>query len=108
MRRISFLACVPGVFSSHGRAFLRAGLTAQALRAAPLAHVTMHCRAVDGGVAGTGVISTIRCPATVCSQTVTGGAHLAYGQISGDLVQQFGQHWRIPNPATGHLDGADL
>ncbi len=33
-RRISFRACAPGVLSNHGRAFLRAGLTAQALRAA--------------------------------------------------------------------------
>jgi hypothetical protein len=33
-RTVSFLACAPGVFSSHGRAFLRAGMTAEALRAA--------------------------------------------------------------------------
>ena len=31
---MSFLAWAPRVFSSHGRAFLRAGMTAQALRAA--------------------------------------------------------------------------
>ena len=33
-RRIPFLACAPGVVASHGRAFLRAGMTARALRAA--------------------------------------------------------------------------
>ena len=49
--------------SGQGRAFLREGMTAQALRAAPLVHVNMHCRAVDGGVTGARVIRTVRCPA---------------------------------------------
>ena len=45
----------------------------------------------DGSVAATRTIVTV-------------GADFADGLVGGDLVQKFGEHRRIPNPTTGHLD----
>ena len=63
----------------------------------------------------------MRCPATVCMQTVRGGTDFANGLVGEDLVEQFGQHGGIrcpemdcpqtmggADPAAGHLDRPDL
>ena len=49
----------------------------------------------DGGMTAPGVIGSV-------------GADLVDGLVDGDLVQQFGQHRRIPNPAASHFDRSDL
>ena len=49
----------------------------------------------DRGVAGPRVVSTVR-------------TDLADRLVNGDLVQKFGQHRRIPDPAAGHFDGPDF
>ena len=50
-------------------------------------------------MAGTGVIGI------VCSDLADG---LVGGLVGGDLVQQFGQHRGIADPAAGHFDRPDF
>ena len=76
---------------------------AAAPRAAPLLHVNMHCRAVDGFMALAGVEGTVRCPATVCLQTVRGGSDAGDFLILWDLVEKLGQHRGISDVAGGEL-----
>lgn len=64
-------------------------------RSAPLVHVNIHCRAVDGVVALAGVIGT-----------VCGDATDLLGRW--DLVEQVGQDRRISDRAPGDLDGPNL
>jgi hypothetical protein len=52
----------------------------------------MHCRAVDDFMALAGVEGTVRCPATVCLQTVRGGSDAGDFLILWDLVEKLGQH----------------
>ncbi|KAA8605282.1 hypothetical protein AL036_19735 [Salipiger aestuarii] len=66
----------------HGLAFLRGGMTAFALRSAPLVHVNMHCRAEDGVVAFAGIMGT------VCGDA-------ADRLVRRDLAEQIGQDRRI-------------
>lgn len=90
-RRTSLRAMAPEVSGFQGFAFLRGGITAFAPRSAPLVHVNMHCRAVDGIVALSGVIGA------VCGDT----ANLLIGR---DMAEQFGQHRCIADIASGELD----
>ena len=73
----------------------RGGLTAAAPRSAPLGHVNMHCRAVDGIVAPSRVVCAI------CG-------HAANLLIVRDLVEQMRQHWRVAGVAAGDLNRSDF
>ncbi len=68
----------------------------------------MHCRTVDGGVAAAGVVGPVRCPATVCMQTVRGGGHGADLFALGDLVEQPWQDRAVAVAAGGEFHGADV
>jgi hypothetical protein len=63
---------------------------------------------MNGVTALSGVVGAVRCPATVCWQTVRGGRDTGDVLIGGDLGQQFGQHGRVADIAAGDLDRPNL
>ena len=95
-RRASLRAIAPAVSDFQGLAFLRGGLMAAAPRAAV------------ASVALAGVEGAVRCPATVCLQTVRGGDDACNLRIGRNLVQQFEQHGRVTEITGGKFGCADF
>ena len=54
------------------------------------------------------VKGTVRCPATVCLQTVRGGGDACDLLVGRDLVEQIGQHGRVANITGGELRRPDV
>lgn len=94
-RSASFLAMAPAVHGFHGWAFLSGGITAAAPRSAPLVHVNVHCRAVDGIVAFARVVCATR-------------SHPANLLIARNLIEQMRQHRCISSVATRDLYRSDF
>ena len=89
-RTASFRARAPGVSGFRSLAFLRGGITVLALRAAPLVHENMHCRAVDGIVAFACIVGTVH-------------SNAAKLLVCWVLLEKVRQHRCIPDAATRHL-----
>ena len=97
----------PAVSAFHDSTFFRSGMTAAAPRSAALVHANLPCPlpgrhvymprkgAGHGFLAFAGVRGPVRCPATVCLQTVRGGRDAADLLIRRNLVEPLGQH---PSP----------
>ena len=62
----------------------------------------------NGVMALAGVEGSVRCPATVCLQTVRGGGDAGELLIGWDLVEKLGQHWGISDIAGGELGRPDF